>query len=119
MHIEDFRDYCIAKKGVTEELPFDYDTLVFKVGGKMFALCSLSEYSKGIALKCNPARAIELRDQYPYQILPGYHMNKTHWNTVLPESGLDQQLIYRLIDESYSLVSSKLTKLVKAQIGLW
>ena len=119
MHIEDFRDYCMAKRGVTEELPFDDDTLVFKVGGKMFALCSLSDYKKGIALKSNPTKAIELREKYPLQIMPGYHMNKIHWNTVLPESGLEQHLIHSLIDDSYCLVSSKLTRLVKAQIGLW
>ena len=112
MHIEDFRNYCMAKAGVTEELPFDEDTLVFKVSGKMFALCSLSEYEKGIALKCDPERAILLREEYP-QILPGYHMSKKHWNTVLPESGLPSEFIQSLIDHSYTLVVAKLPKALK------
>lgn len=118
MNIEEYRDYCLAKKGVTEELPFDEDTLVFKVGGKMFALCSISEYGKGIALKCNPDKAIELRERYPNQVKPGYHMSKVHWNTVLPESGLPDELLQNWIDDSYFLVASKLTKALKAQIGI-
>lgn len=118
MNIEEFREYCISKKGVTEELPFDEDTLVFKVGGKMFALCSLSEYSKGIALKCDPEKAIELREEYPGVVLPGYHMSKVHWNTVLPEAGLRTEFLKQWIDDSYQLVSVKLTKAVRAAIGL-
>ena len=118
MHIEAFREYCIAKTGVTEELPFDEDTLVFKVGGKMFALCSLSEYERGIALKCLPEKAEELRELYPDRVFPGYHMSKKHWNTVLPEAGLQEQLIKDWIDDSYFLVASKLTKAVKASLGL-
>ncbi|MBC5773445.1 MmcQ/YjbR family DNA-binding protein [Pontibacter sp. KCTC 32443] len=117
MNIEDFREYCLAKPGTTEELPFDEDTLVFKVCGKMYALCSLSEYGKGIALKCDPDEAVDLREQYA-QIRPGYHMNKQHWNTVLPESGLPEQLLLNLIDNSYKLVSAKLTKAQKLSIGL-
>ncbi|GAB3197551.1 putative DNA-binding protein (MmcQ/YjbR family) [Pontibacter aydingkolensis] len=118
MNIEELRDYCLAKKGVTEELPFDEDTLVFKVGGKMFALCSISEYQSGIALKCDPQKAIELREQYPNQVKPGYHMSKVHWNTVLPENGLPVQLICSWIDDSYQLVASKLTKASKTELGL-
>ncbi|MBX0332076.1 MmcQ/YjbR family DNA-binding protein [Pontibacter sp. HSC-14F20] len=109
MNIEDFRDYCLAKPATTEEMPFDQDTLVFKVKGKMFALCSLSEYGKGIALKCDPEQAILLREQYP-QVLPGYHMNKQHWNTVLPEAGLPLDILKSLIDDSYTLVVAKLPK---------
>ncbi|PKV75401.1 MmcQ/YjbR family DNA-binding protein [Pontibacter ramchanderi] len=109
MNIEDFRDYCLAKPGVTEGFPFDQDTLVFKVGGKMFAFCSLSDYDKGVALKCDPEQAILLREQHR-QILPGYHMNKKHWNTVLPEAGLPQHLFESLIDHSYTLVVAKLPK---------
>ncbi|WP_116542698.1 MmcQ/YjbR family DNA-binding protein [Pontibacter virosus] len=112
MNIEDFRDYCLAKPGTTEELPFDEDTLVFKVGGKMFALCSLSEYRKGIALKCNPVHAVVLREQYA-QILPGYHMNKKHWNTVLPLAGLEPDFLKSLIDHSYTLVVANLPKALK------
>ncbi len=75
----------------------------------MFALCSLSDYAKGIALKCDPEQAILLREQYE-QVLPGYHMNKKHWNTVLPEAGLTFDFLKSLIDNSYSLVVSKLPK---------
>lgn len=112
MNIEDFRDYCLAKPGTTEEMPFDEDTLVFKVSGKMFALCSLSEYEKGIALKCDPEEAILLREQYT-QVLPGYHMSKKHWNTVLPEAGLPLEFIKSLIHQSYALVVAKLPKAQK------
>ncbi|GGG30274.1 MmcQ/YjbR family DNA-binding protein [Pontibacter amylolyticus] len=112
MNIEDLRDYCLAKPGTTEEMPFDEDTLVFKVSGKMFALCSLSEYEKGIALKCDPEEAVLLREQYT-QVLPGYHMSKKHWNTVLPEAGLTLEFIKSLIDQSYALVVAKLPKAQK------
>lgn len=109
MHIEAFRDFCLAKPGATEELPFGADTLVFKVCGKMFALCSLSAYSKGITLKCDPQHAVELREQYT-QVLPGYHMSKAHWNTVLPEAGLPDALLQQWIEASYALVVAKLRK---------
>lgn len=117
MNIEEFRDYCIAKPGTTEELPFDEDTLVFKVGGKMFALCSLAEYSKGVALKCDPDYAIELREKYP-QVKAGYHMSKVHWNTVLPEAGLPDEQLKQWIDDSYQLVGAKLKKSLRQEIGL-
>ena len=118
MNIEDFRDYCLAKNGVTEALPFDEDTLVFKVCGKMFALCSLSAYQNGINLKCDPELAIELRESYDGLVKPGYHMSKVHWNTVLPEAGLPDHLLKIWIDNSYLLVASKLTKIQKAEIGM-
>ncbi len=116
MHIEAFREYCMAKPGTTEEMPFDEDTLVFKVCGKMYALCSISEYEKGIALKCDPETAVALREKYS-QVRPGYHMNKLHWNTILPEAGLPDILLYSWIDESYRLVALKLTKAQKQSIG--
>jgi predicted DNA-binding protein (MmcQ/YjbR family) len=84
MDIQSFYDYCLAKRGVTEHFPFDEDTLVFKVGGKMFALSSLKEWENGtpsINLKCDPERGIELREEYE-SIKAGYHMSKVHWNTV-------------------------------------
>ncbi|MHC2991923.1 MmcQ-like protein [Pontibacter sp. HJ8] len=115
MNIEAFRDYCISKAGTTEELPFDDDTLVFKVCGKMFALCSLSEFGKRIALKCEPQRAAELRDQYS-QIKPAFHMSKVHWNDVLPESGLLDSLIIQLIEDSYALVVAKLPKAKRQEL---
>ena len=117
MNIEDFRAFCLAKAGTTEELPFDEDTLVFKVYGKMFALCSISDYSKGIALKCDPEMAVMLREEYS-QVLPGYHMNKAHWNTVLPEAGLPDSLLQQWINDSYSLVIAKLPKAIRQKIGV-
>lgn len=106
MNIEEFREYCIAKSGVTEEFPFDENTLVFKVVGKMFALTDLvDEFS--LTLKCDPERAVELREHYP-AIKPGYHMNKNHWNSVSMDGSLSNKLIQELIDHSYQLVVNKL-----------
>ena len=111
MNIEEFREYCLAKKAVTEETPFGPDTLVFKVAGKMFALTDISEFS-GINLKCDPERAIELREQHP-EIIPGYHMNKQHWNTVDPQAGLSDKFVRELIDDSYDLVVVSLPKKIR------
>jgi len=108
MNIEEFREYCIQKPGVTEEFPFDETTLVFKVQGKMFALTNL-EGDWNLALKCDPDRAIELREQFP-AIQPGYHMSKIHWNTVAMDGSLPQKLVLDLIDHSYQLVVAKLPK---------
>lgn len=108
MNIEEFRDYCLAKPGVTEEMPFGPDTLVFKVGGKVFALTDINTFSS-INLKCNPERAIALRDQFE-SIKPGYHMNKKHWNTVVLDSQISNSLLLELIDHSYHLVYSGLKK---------
>ena len=102
MNIEDLRNYCIRKKGVTEEFPFDENTLVFKVAGKMFALADVEEFD-AVNLKCDPEKAIELREKYD-EILPGYHMNKKHWNTVSVTGKLPDRLIQTLIDDSYNLV---------------
>ncbi|WP_276495996.1 MmcQ/YjbR family DNA-binding protein [Pontibacter litorisediminis] len=117
MHIEEFRDYCLAKAGTTEETPFDEDTLVFKVCGKMFALCSISEFNKGILLKCDPEKAVELRETY-LQVKPGYHMNKLHWNAVLPEAGLPDALLRQWIEDSYTLVAAKLKKAKRQELGM-
>lgn len=116
MDIESFRAYCLEKPGVTEDLPFGPDTLVFKVMGKMFALTGLDEAEFRANLKCDPDRAVELREQYP-QIRPGWHMNKKHWNTVVFEDGLPERLLRELIDHSYELVASKLPKKVQAELG--
>ncbi|NOX47362.1 MAG: MmcQ/YjbR family DNA-binding protein [Chlorobi bacterium] len=111
MNIEELRNYCLSKKGVTEDFPFDETTLVFKVLGKMFALMPTdSDFS--INLKCEPHKAIELREHYP-AVKPGYHMSKKHWNTVSPDELLDDPLVYSWIDDSYDLVVSKLTKAQK------
>jgi predicted DNA-binding protein (MmcQ/YjbR family) len=114
MNIEEFREYCMTKPGVTEEFPFDETTLVFKVMGKMFALTNL-DGDWSLALKCNPERAIELREQFPV-IRPGYHMSKVHWNTVMMDGSLSQKLILELIDHSYQLVVEKLPKRMRESL---
>jgi len=115
-NIEDFRNYCLRKKGVTEEFPFDEVTLVFKVMGKMFALTSLKDLSLSVNLKCNPEKAIDLREQFE-DIQPGYHMNKKHWNTVDVSPSIPPKLVIELIDHSYNLVVSGLTKKLKAELA--
>jgi predicted DNA-binding protein (MmcQ/YjbR family) len=108
MNIEEFRDYCLAKKGVTEELPFGPDTLVFKVVGKIFALTSLDSETFRLNLKCNPDFAIELREQFDY-IVGGYHMNKKHWNSVDGDVAPTKQL-QELTDHSYEMVVAGFSK---------
>ncbi|KRO67778.1 MAG: MmcQ-like protein [Cryomorphaceae bacterium BACL21 MAG-121220-bin10] len=108
--VEQIRTYCLAKKAVTESFPFDADTLVFKVAGKMFALFSLEAQPLRINLKCAPEIALELRDQYNGLVLPGYHMNKNHWNTIVVMSPLKPKYLFQWIDDSYDLVAQSLTK---------
>ena len=108
MNIEPFRTYCLHKKGVTEEFPFNANTLVFKVMGKMFALTDLVDFD-GINLKVDPEIGAELREQHDY-IQPAYHMNKIHWITVLVNAGATDKLLKELIDQSYDLVAAGLTK---------
>jgi predicted DNA-binding protein (MmcQ/YjbR family) len=115
MNIEEFRDYCLQKNGVTEEFPFDSDTLVFKVLGKMFALTDVNAFAS-INLKCDPEKAIELREQYS-EVIPGYHMNKKHWNTVDMHGSLSDKLIKAWIDDSYKLVVNSLPAKTRKQIS--
>ena|SRR5436190_3595263 len=118
MNLEDYYNYCLSKKGVTEHFPFDEDTLVFKVGGKMFALSSLSEWERGepsVNLKCDPERSQFLRSEYE-SIQPGYHMNKKHWNTVAVNKDATDKLIMELIDHSYNLVFESLPKKIKSEL---
>ncbi len=115
MDIETFRDYCLSKKGVTEEFPFDETTLVFKVMGKMFALTGLNRLPFSVNLKCNPDRSIELREMHS-EIQPGYHMNKKHWNTVNFSGSLTTDMLCELIDNSYNLIVSGLTKKAKQEL---
>lgn len=115
MNIEIIREHCLSKAGTEECFPFDNDTLVFKVMGKMFALTSLSE-PISVNLKCDPEYAIELREQHP-EIIPGFHMNKSLWNTVSFEGNLDDRLIINLIDHSYDQVVAKLPKKLKTLLG--
>ena len=117
MDIEQFRRYCLSKKGVTESFPFNEDTLVFKVMGKVFALSGLEHHPAQANLKCDPEEAINLRDQYPNNILAGYHMSKKHWNTVELEGNIPHALILELIDHSYNLVVESLTKKLRAELA--
>ncbi|MCK5278565.1 MAG: MmcQ/YjbR family DNA-binding protein [Cyclobacteriaceae bacterium] len=113
MNIESFRDFCMAKKGVSEDFPFDEGTLVFKVMGKMFALTDVDLF-KSVNLKCDPEWAIELREKYP-SIIPGYHMNKKHWNTVEMDDSLPDSFIKELVTHSYERVVEKLPRALKSE----
>ncbi len=115
MNIEAYREYCISKPGVTEGFPFDNNTLVFKVMGKMFALADV-ELFQSVNLKCDPERAIQLRESYP-AIVPGYHMNKQHWNTVAMDGTVGDKLILELIDHSYELIVDSLPRKLKDELA--
>ena len=115
MDLESIREYCMNKKAVSESLPFDNETLVFKAAGKMFALLSLSG-DWGLNLKCDPEKAIELREKYS-DITPGYHMNKAHWNTINLNGTLPDKLVFKLIDHSYQLIIESLSKKTKLELG--
>jgi predicted DNA-binding protein (MmcQ/YjbR family) len=108
LNIESFQKYCLSKKGVTEEFPFDNNTLVFKVMGKMFALTNVEAF-EGINLKCEPELAAQLREEYP-AVKAGYHMNKKHWNTIVMDGSIGDKLIQQWIDLSYDLVVASLPK---------
>jgi predicted DNA-binding protein (MmcQ/YjbR family) len=115
MDLAEFREYCLTKLGACEEAPFGLNVLVFKVGGKMFALAALDEVPPTVNLKCDPDLALDLRDRYE-QVSPGYHMNKKHWNTVRIEGGIPDIELRKMIDHSYELVIKKLPK-PKAKVG--
>ncbi len=114
MTLDELREYCLAFKGVTEELPFDEDTLVFKVLGKMFALSNMMTF-EFINLKCNPEKAIELREQHS-EITPAWHMNKKHWNSVNLQGDLSNEQIQEWIKHSYDLVVAKMPKKLKLEL---
>jgi len=116
MNIEEFREYCLAKKYVTESFPFDEQTLVFKVAGKMFALSGLEHQPSKVNLKCNPEKSLELREQYS-DVIEGFHMSKKHWNTISIESNLSNKLITDLIDHSYDLVIKGMPKKKQKELG--
>ena len=109
MDLTQFREYCLGKACATEGMPFGPDVLVFKIGGKIFALAALDEMPTIVNLKCDPDLALELRDRYE-QVTPGYHMNKRHWNSVEIEGGLPDAELRKMIDHSYDLVAKKLPK---------
>ncbi|MEL7585740.1 MAG: MmcQ/YjbR family DNA-binding protein [Prolixibacteraceae bacterium] len=114
MNIEDIRSYCLAKKGVTEEFPFDETSLVYKVMGKMFLLTDLDS-QLWINLKCDPLKAIDLRERYP-GVRPGYHMNKKHWNTIYADGSVPDRILREWIDHSYDMVVEKLSRKQKEQL---
>lgn len=116
MNIEAFREHCLSKKGVTEEFPFDNNTLVFKVMGKMFALTGVEDF-EGISLKVDPEEGANLRERYP-SVQPAYHMNKKHWITVVMDGLVPDKLVLGWIDQSYRLVASGLTKSQKLRLGI-
>ena len=115
MNIESFREYCLKKPGTTEETPFGPEDIVFKVGGKMFAIAALMEVPARVNLKCDPDLALELRDRYE-QVTPGYHMNKKHWNTVELSGGIPEAEMRKMIDHSYDLVMQSLPKTKRAKL---
>ena len=107
MNIEELRQYALGKPSVTEGFPFGETVIVFKVNNKMFLLLPLDTDILQFNVKCDPEKAIELREQYPDSILPGYHMNKKHWNTVIVDGKIAVKLLQEMVDESYSLVVKK------------
>ncbi len=109
MNIETLRDYCLSKPGAEETLPFGPDTLVFKVNGKAFLLVGLDAEDLRFNVKCDPDKALELREEYPC-VLPGFHMNKKHWNTIVVDGSVSNAMLKEWIDHSFSLVAPKSKK---------
>jgi predicted DNA-binding protein (MmcQ/YjbR family) len=116
MDIEEIREHCLKMPLVEESFPFDHNTLVFKVGGKMFLLLDINSNPIEFNVKCNPGRAIELREQYVF-IQPGYHMNKTHWNTITCTGSVPKKLIFQWISDSYDLVFAGLPIKIRGAQG--
>ena len=114
MNIEELRDYCLSKKGVTESFPFDEEVLVFKVMNKMFLLTNINK-DLSMNVKCDPEKAIELREQYN-SVLPGWHMNKKHWNTVDIDGRISDQVLKEWVDHSYDLIVASLTKKLQNEL---
>lgn len=116
MNIEEFRSYCLKKPATTEGFPFDNDTLVFKVMGKMFALTSLKSEEFRVNLKCDPDLAVRLREEHE-AVIPGYHMSKKHWNTVILDGSISDDLFLEWVDQSYDLIVQSLPKKSRDQIS--
>ena len=117
MNIETLREYCLAKAGVQEGFPFGEDTLVFKVAGKIFLLTGLTNNPLQFNAKCDPDKAIELREKHT-AVQPGYHMNKKHWNTIIADGSLSNALLKEIIDDSYNLIVQSLPKSVRVNLEL-
>ena len=116
MHLDDLRDLCLGLPGASEDQPFGPDALVFKVGGKMFALTNLERTAPAVNLKCDPERAVDLRERYA-AVEPGYHMNKRHWNTVALRSDAPAAEVRRWVRDSYDLVVAGLTARAREGLG--
>ena len=116
MNIENIRSYCLSKKAVTEDFPFDENTLVFRVAGKMFVLIPLEKVPLQLNLKCDPEKAIELREEFE-NVLPGWHMSKKHWNTVILDGSIRWEYIKEWIDHSYDEVLKGLKKSEKEKLS--
>jgi predicted DNA-binding protein (MmcQ/YjbR family) len=107
MNIEEIRDFCLSLENVEESFPFGPETLVFKTNNKLFLLIGLDNLDTRFNVKCNPEKAIELREHYPNSVLPGYHMNKKHWNTIEVNGELKRKQLEEFIMDSYKLVKGK------------
>ena len=116
MNAESLRMYCLDKTGVEESQPFGPDNLVYKIGGKMFLLISLDTVPLQFNTKCDPDNALELREQHAC-VLPGYHMNKKHWNTVVVDGTVSDKLLLKWVDDSYNLVFDSLPRRIKAELA--
>jgi len=114
MNIEEYRDFCFSLPGTTEETPFGPDTLVFKVGGKIFALTDLQTFAS-FNVKCEPERAVDLRERYDF-VRPGFHMNKKHWNTILIGAGATDGQLREWLTDSYELIVAALPKAVREEL---
>ena len=114
---EEFRDYCLRKKGAVEDFPFEATAAVFKISGKIFAMADAASF-KSISLKCDPDKAIELRALYP-AVTPGYHLNKRHWNTIVLDGSIPDKVIRGLIDHSYERVYAGLNRAEKQNVADW
>ena len=117
MTLETLRDYCLSKKGTSEDLPFDEDTLCLRVGGKIFALTSFSSAPTTVNLKNDPEKNVQLRDEYDC-VTPGFHMNKKHWNTVILDGTAPDNAVREWIDDSYQLVFNSLSMKLRDEIQL-
>jgi len=119
MEIDQLQDYCLSKKGTTEAMPFDNETLVFKVMGKMFLLLGLERWERGepsINVKCDPQKAIELREEFDGVVTGAWHMSKIHWNTIHLNKSMPDNEVFQWIDHSYELVISGMTKKLQAEL---
>lgn len=109
MHVEALREYCLKKPGISEDFPFGEEVLVFRVLGKIFLLVPVSSRPLQFNAKCDPERAIELRERYDC-VQPGYHMNKKHWNTIIVDGSVSDALLKEWVDHSYELIRDSLPK---------